>query len=113
MAKKLQYTRLNQNIGQVLSRLEEWSVNPWRRLSLLLIVLLIGFFIGSSIGVINGVLALMDPIGAFIILLILELMIRIRRNWPVYRGSKITLEILDTVRIGLLYGLILEGFKLL
>tara|TARA_Y100001968_G_scaffold333539_1_gene397077 strand:+ start:84 stop:425 length:342 start_codon:yes stop_codon:yes gene_type:complete len=113
MGKKLQYTRLSQNIGQILSRLEQWSVNPWRRFSLLIIVLLIGFFIGSSIGVINGVLALMDPIGALIILLILEFMIRVRRNWPVYRGSKITLEILDTVRIGLLYGLILEGFKLL
>ena len=61
-------------------RLVLWAVNPWRRYSLLLIIFLIGFFLGSSIGMINGVLALMDPIGAFLTVLGIELLVRVRRN---------------------------------
>ncbi len=68
---------------------------------------------GSSIGMINGVLALMDPVGAFLIVLLLEIMVRLRRNWPSSNGARITLNLMDLVRIGLLYGLLLEGFKLL
>ena len=68
---------------------------------------------GSSIGMINGVLALMDPVGAFLIVLLLEIMVRLRRNWPSSNGARITLNLMDLVRIGLLYGLISEGFKLL
>ena len=37
-----------------------------------MIIFLVGFLIGSSLGMINGVLALMDPIGAFVVLIFLE-----------------------------------------
>ncbi len=113
MAIKLQSTGLNKNIGQLLTRLETWAKNPWRRFSLLLIVLLSGFLIGSSIGMLNGVLALMDPVGAFFVVLILEIMVRLRRYWPKYSKEIFTRQIMDMARIGLLYGLLLDGFKLL
>ncbi len=113
MTWKAQSTGLHRNLGNALSRLERWCVNPWRRLSLLLIVLLTGFLLGSSLGTINGVLALMDPIGAFLIVALLEIMVRLRRHWPEGNGSKISLQIIDAARFGLLYGLMLEGFKLL
>ncbi len=113
MTKKNQATRLDRSFGDALERLEAWSANPWRRYSLLLIVLLIGFFLGSSIGTINGVLALMDPIGALFTVLMMEVMVRIRRNWSYEKRNLISLNIIDFARIGFLYGLLLEGFKLL
>ena len=88
-------------------------MNPWRLYSLLLIVFLIGFFLGTSIGTINGVLALMDPIGAFITVMILEIMVRLRRNGSIGNKDSLLIKILDSVRMGLLYGLLMEGFKLL
>jgi len=113
MARKLQYTRLHRSIGLALDRLEFWARNPWRRSSLLLIVLLSAFLVGSSVGMINGVLALMDPVGALIIVFLWEIMVRLRSNWPVGKRASITRQSLDIARIGLLYGLLLEGFKLL
>ncbi len=96
-----------------IERLENWTINPWRRNSLLIIVLLTGFFLGSSIGMINGVLALMDPIGAFFSVLIIETLIRIRVKLIRSKRNKIILQLIDNARIGLLYGLLMEGFKLL
>ncbi len=113
MTKNFQKTNLHRNVVNALEVLENWSFNPWRKYSLLIIILLIGFVFGSSIGTINGVLALMDPIGAFFVVALLEFMVRLRRNWPSSKGYKIALEIIDTARIGLLYGLLMEGFKLL
>ncbi len=113
MPKNFQLTNLHLNWGQALFRLEAWTRNPWRRVSLFLIVLLTGFVFGSSLGTINGALALMDPIGAFLIVLLLEILTRIRRHWPSSPEAQIALNLIDLARIGLLYGLILDGFKLL
>ena len=55
----------------------------------------------------------MDPVGAFLTVLLLEVMVRSRRKWPSSDGAKIALHLTDMARIGLLYGLIYEGFKLL
>ncbi len=112
MAPKFQYTSLHRNFGLAFGRLELWAENPWRRYSLYLILMLTGFLIGSSIGVINGVLALMDPVGAFVIVLIIEIMVRLRRNKYFRARANLFLKLMDTIRIGLLYGLLLEGFKL-
>ncbi|WP_320675259.1 DUF565 domain-containing protein [Prochlorococcus sp. MIT 1341] len=113
MVRKLQDTGLYRNIGMAIDRLESWTINPWRRFSLLLIVLFSAFLIGSSIGMINGVLALMDPIGAFFTVLILEIMVRARGVWIFEKRGRISGQLIDVARIGLLYGLLLEGFKLL
>ncbi len=113
MPSKVQSTSLHRSFSKALERLEGWSVNPWRRYSLFLIILLTGFFIGSSIGMINGVLALMDPIGAFFTVLILEILVRIRREFLLRKKDSFPMKIIDFSRIGLLYGLLMEGFKLL
>ncbi len=112
MPVKLQSTRLHRSLGLFLDRLEHWAINPWRRYSFLLIVFLTFFLVGSSIGVINGVLALMDPIAAFITVLILELMVRLRRVWSSSDRGNLSCQLLDFARLGLLNGLLLEGFKL-
>ena len=69
MPKKLQRTTFYKKIDLFSERLDSWALNPWRRISLLLIVLLSAFLVGSSVGMINGVLALMDPVGALIVVL--------------------------------------------
>ena len=75
--------------------------------------MLAAFVLGSSIGMINGVLAVMDPVGALITVLFLEVMVRLRRKWTESDRAAITRQILDFARIGILYGLLHEGFKLL
>ena len=113
MPQKLQSTSFNRSFGRAFNRLDDWAINPWRRYSLLLIVLLTGFFLGTSIGTINGVLALMDPIGAFITVLFLEILVRFRRNGAIKYKDSLIIKIVDAARMGLLYGLLMEGFKLL
>ena len=110
---KYQSTSFNRNLINFIRRLEFWVDNPWRRYSLFLIIFLAAYFFGSSLGMINGVLALMDPIGAFFTVLIIEAFVRFRRNNFNQKDFTITLKIMDSFRMGLMYGLLMEGFKLI
>ncbi len=109
---RFQQTRFQQRITQAGDRLEQWAQNPWRRLSLLLIILLGSFVVGSSIGAITGALALFDPVAALVCVLAIELAARLRRRL-LTRPVGLRLQALDMARMGLLYGLLLDGFKLL
>tara|TARA_Y100001968_G_C19428650_1_gene755791 strand:- start:1861 stop:2202 length:342 start_codon:yes stop_codon:yes gene_type:complete len=113
MSNRLQSTNLHQNSWFIFERLDNWAINPWRRYSLYLIIFLIGFFLGSSLGMINGALSMMDPIGAFFTVLIIELTVSLRRNSVLNKKRSVAFNSIDMVRIGLLYGLFMEGFKLL
>tara|TARA_Y100001968_G_scaffold117215_1_gene106605 strand:- start:992 stop:1183 length:192 start_codon:yes stop_codon:yes gene_type:complete len=62
---------------------------------------------------INGVLALMDPIGALITLIFLEVLIKARFFYLQSKKTIILIRILDMFRIGITYGLFSEGLKLL
>ena len=79
---------------------------------MLIIVLLLSYFLGSIIGMINGAESLMDPIGALTAVLFIEFLIRVRSRFSSFSQRKIILSLIDTIRIGLLYGLVNEGFKL-
>ncbi len=109
--RRLQSTRLQTNVGVALQRLDRWARNPWRRLSLLALVGLIGFLIGSAITSVAGVLGQMDPVAALVVVLGTELSIRSRRSTE--PSLKLPQQLLDLGRIGFLYGLFLEGFKLI
>ena len=113
MAPRMQKTFLYNSSTRFLERLANWAVNPWRRYSLLAIIFLIGFFIGSSLGMINGVIALMDPVGAFIALIFLEILVQARFVFLNSKKPIILVRVFDMFRIGLAYGLISEGLKLL
>ena len=108
---RLQSTRLQTNVGAALQRLDRWARNPWRRFSLLALAGLIGFFIGSAITSVAGVLGQMDPVAALVVVLGTELTIRRRRSSE--PSLKLPQQLLDLGRIGFLYGLFLEGFKLI
>jgi hypothetical protein len=110
---RYQQTRFQQRVAQVLNELETWASNPWRRLSLQWIVLLVSFSIGGAIGTISGAFAKLDPVGALICVGAIELAIRARGPLLRRQGDRLILQLLDMARIGLLYGLLLDGFKLL
>ena len=109
--RRLQSTRLQTNVGAALQRLDQWARNPWRRLSLLALAGLIGFLIGSAITSVAGVLGQMDPVAALLVVLGTEFTIRRRRSSE--PSLKLPQQLLDLGRIGFLYGLFLEGFKLI
>jgi len=113
MTQRIQKTFLYNSSSKIVDRLANWAVNPWRRYSLLAIIFFIGFLIGSSLGMINGVLALMDPVGAFIALIFLEILVKARFIFLKSKKPIILVRVFDMFRIGLAYGLFSEGLKLL
>ena len=108
-----QQTRFQLELVNGGGALVNWASNPWRRLSLLLIVLLASFSLGGAVGSITGALSKLDPIGALICVMAIELAIRARGPLRRRNGDPLVLQLLDMARIGLLYGLLLDGFKLL
>ena len=113
MPSRMQKTVLYKSTTKIIDRLANWASNPWRRYSLLVIIFLIGFLIGSSLGMINGVLALMDPVGALITVIFLELLIKARFVFLKSKKPIILTRVFDMFRIGIAYGLFSEGLKLL
>ena len=113
MPPKMQKTVLYKLSAKTIDSFANWAANPWRRYSLLVIIFLIGFLIGSSLGMINGVLALMDPVGALITLIFLELLIKARFFFLKSKKPIILIRVFDMFRIGIAYGLFSEGLKLL
>ena len=108
-----QKTKFQILIVDNLKTISNWAVNPWRRYSVVPIIFFIGYFFGSSLGMISAVYNLMDPVGAFISVLIIEILIKIRRALLSDKNKKFFLLIVDFLRIGLLYGFFTESLKLL
>ena len=109
---RYQQTRFQRRIAQVGEALSGWATNPWRRLSLLAIVLLSGFAVGGGLAAVTGALSKIDQISALITVLLLEAAVRLRRPLLRRAGDGLTLQLLDMARIGVLYGLMLDAFKL-
>lgn len=116
----MQNTRLNNLFDAIFDRISRLFSNPWRRISLLAIALLFGIFLGSAIPTTAGQNAGLDITGAGILVLFTEVI-----SWFVYRynrrptklGEGVTrisllADILNALKIGLMYSLFLEAFKL-
>ena len=108
-----QKTNFQLKIVENIQTLSSWAKNPWRRYSIALIVLLIGYFLGSSLGMVSAVVELMDPVAAFLSVVLIEIMIALRRNFQFDRKKKFLLLLLDSLRLGLFYGFFTESLKLL
>ena len=108
-----QQTRFQILIVDNLKTISNWAVNPWRRYSVVLIMFFIGYFFGSSLGMISAVYNLMDPVGALISVLLIEILINIRRVLFSDKNKRFFLLIIDFLRIGLMYGFFTESLKLL
>lgn len=109
----LQQTRFQRSLVEGGKRIVAWANNPWRRASLQLIVLLISFSIGGVVASISGQIGQSDPVGALLCVLAMELAVRARGPLRRRRADRLPLQLLDMARIGVLYGLLLDGFKLL
>ena len=108
-----QQTRFQILIVDNLKTISNWSANPWRKYSIVLLMFFIGYFFGSSLGMISAVYNLMDPIGALISVLLIEILINIRRVLFSDKNKRFFLLIIDFLRIGLMYGFFTESLKLL
>ena len=108
-----QQTRFQILIVDNLKTISNWSANPWRKYSIVLLMFFIGYFFGSSLGMISAVYNLMDPVGALISVLLIEILINIRRVLYSDKTKRFFLLIIDFLRIGLLYGFFTESLKLL
>ena len=113
MSIRPQKTKFQIFVVENLKTISEWALNPWRRYSAILIIFFIGYFFGSSLGMISAVYNLMDPVGALISVLLIEILINIRRVLFSDKNKRFFLLIIDFLRIGLLYGFFTESLKLL
>ncbi|GET43870.1 DUF565 domain-containing protein [Microseira wollei] len=109
----MQNTRLNNLLDVVGARLADWLRNPWRRLSLMVISLLFGIFLGTAISTSAGQVAEWDIIAAGLLVIFTE-----AASWICYsitrRGGtrSLAIDMLNGVKIGLTYSLFVEAFKL-
>ena len=108
-----QNTNFQLKIVENIQTLSIWADNPWRRYSLSLIILLIGYLLGSSLGMVSAVLELMDPVAAFLSVVFIEILIVLRRNFRFEKKKKFLVLLLDSLRLGLFYGFFTESLKLL
>ena len=97
----MQNTRLNNLVNATTGQLGRWFLNPWRRLSLLVISLLFGIFLGTAVSTSAGQAANWDIIAAAILVMLTEIIDRIyySRNPP--KGRALWVEALNALKIGL------------
>ena len=110
---RTQKTKFQVLIVDNLKTISLWAINPWRRYSLALLVFFIGYFFGSSLGMISAVYNLMDPISSLFSVVFIEILIKLRRSFLIDKNNKFYILIIDFLRIGLLYGFFTESLKLL
>jgi hypothetical protein len=127
----MQNTRLTTLIDRLIRQFTQWTENPWRRLSLVMISLLFGNFLATAISTSTGQKADLDIAISITLLGIVELI-----SWLTYRNDvsrpalttgrfsdgdstptivdrkPFWIVILNSVKLGLVYGLFVEAFKL-
>ena len=108
-----QNTNFQVKIVENIQTISIWANNPWRRYSISLIILLIGYFLGSSLGMVSAVVELMDPVAALLSVVFIEILIALRRNFRFEKKKKFLVLLLDSLRLGLFYGFFTESLKLL
>ena len=112
----MQRTRINTLVISAGEQLELLFVNPWRRIALSLISILLGFFMGSAIVTTAGQDAVWDVPAAAILFIFIELTSRFiygyRRKLTSKERFPLWLNTLNLFKIGVTYSLFLEAFKL-
>ncbi|NJK70552.1 MAG: DUF565 domain-containing protein [Microcoleus sp. CSU_2_2] len=108
----MQNTRINRLIEVLGEQFGNWLSNPWRRISLLVISLLFGTFLGTAISTIAGQSADWDIVVAGLLVLFTELVNRL-----VYGGRRqavrfLWVDMLNALKIGMTYNLFVEALKL-
>ncbi|AFZ06029.1 protein of unknown function DUF565 [Oscillatoria nigro-viridis PCC 7112] len=108
----MQNTRINRLIDVLGDRFRGWLSNPWRRISLLIISLLFGTFLGTAISTIAGQSADWDIIAAGLLVLLTEFANRLVYGSLRSDDRSFWVQMLNALKIGLTYNLFVEAFKL-
>ncbi|NEQ48824.1 MAG: DUF565 domain-containing protein [Leptolyngbya sp. SIO3F4] len=109
----MQRTRLSTLVDQIAQRFSQWVFNPWRRISLAMISLLFGNFFATAISATAGQTAEIDILIAAILVAMVELI-----SWLYHRSRTsnqqrtVLPEMLNSFKLGMVYGLFVEAFKL-
>ncbi|MGF1459975.1 MAG: DUF565 domain-containing protein [Leptolyngbyaceae cyanobacterium] len=111
----MQRTRLATLVSAIANQFSRWVFNPWRRISLVIISLLLGFFLATAVSSIAGQKAELDVVISAILLALVEAI-----SWWVYRRppqnlarkNSLLMEVTNAFKIGLIYSLFVEAFKL-
>jgi Protein of unknown function (DUF565) len=109
---QMQNTRLSMLITTISRNTEAWFLNPWRRISLIIINLLLGFFLGAAISTGAGQRAEWDITAAGILVFFTEICSRIFYSRGLLAKRSLWVESLNCLKIGIIYSLFLEAFKL-
>jgi hypothetical protein len=115
----MQRTRLSTLIDDLGDQLSLWLINPWRRLSLVVISLLGGYFLALSLSAISGQAGAQDATISVLLVIAAELV-----SWLVYSRrwrdpellkkvpKPLWLDCINGLKIGAVYAYCLEAFKL-
>ncbi len=113
----MQNTRLNSLFERTVEQSTQWLQNPWRRLSINIILLLFGNLFASVLATTTGQTADLDVLVALIALVLIELV-----NWLVYRRRVIPgdrpsparwwKELLNCIKLGFIYGMLVQALTL-
>lgn len=108
----MQNTRLNSLVDIVIEQLQRWFFNPWRRLSVLIISLLFGFFLGGAVSLSAGQRGVSDILAAGVVVLFTEIVDRIYYSRTRVGRQVLWVEVLNALKIGVIYSLFVDAFKL-
>ncbi|MGB6298502.1 MAG: DUF565 domain-containing protein [Rivularia sp. (in: cyanobacteria)] len=108
----MQNTRLNSLFDLIVRNLALWFLNPWRRISLLMISFLFGFFMGTVAATTAGQRAVLDIVVAAFLVFLTEVGSRIVYRRPPKERRKLWVESLNFFKVGFIYSLFVEAFKL-
>ena len=108
----MQNTRLNNLLDAIARRLGQWFFNPWRRLALLVISFLFGFFLGSVVSTTAGQKAQLDIVVAGILVFLTEITSRIFYSRSFLSKRSLWVESLNFLKVGFIYSLFVEALKL-
>ena len=107
----MQNTRFRRFQDQILQYFSISLSGPWSRRSIGLISLLVGYYIGSNVTVYFLQEVGQRPLVVLVMVVLIELLIRLRTKvskspWPIVWLA------IDNLRIGTVYSVCLEAFKL-
>lgn len=108
----MQRTRLSTLVDQAGQRFSQWAFNPWRRLSLAVICLLFGNFFATAISATAGQTAGIDIFISAILVIMVELVSWLYHRSRFHNRRTVLPEMLNSFKLGLVYGLFVEAFKL-
>lgn len=124
----MQNTRLTSLVNGFLGQFSRWLQNPWRRLSVIIISLLLGNFLAIAISSVAGQQGDLDVVVSVLLVAFTELV-----SWAVYKGDAfrearqrrrtgqqaelppvrpLLFEMMNGFKLGLIYALFVEAFKL-